>query len=202
MRAEFLRGNEGYIHEVFNLCCKYERMDLWHGRCAEKVNPLSRIRKIVEAYHWKKDMEAATKVNCIYRRMAECKDKKHTFDERLKEPGRFQNTEHRRVFIYSWLDTAKYERECQNCGEQVKDIVQHGLEKCKNVENHRKLYILSMKLYDVPQRVKLLEKKEVLEAALAKKSLMKVLCEFPMVIWKWNIEEVQLQKNTYNKPLK
>ena len=86
MRAEFLRGNEGYIHEVFNLCCKYERMDLWHGRCAEKVNPLSRIRKIVEAFRLKKDMEAAIKVNCINRRMEGCKDKNHVFNERRKEP--------------------------------------------------------------------------------------------------------------------
>ena len=103
MRAEFLRGNEGYIHEVFNLCCKYDRMDLWHGRCPEKVNPLTRIRKLVEEYHLKKDLEAEKKVNCIYRRPAGCKDKKYIFDERLKQPGRFQNTEHRRVFIYSWI---------------------------------------------------------------------------------------------------
>ena len=121
------------------------------------------------------------------------KEKKHTFDERLKEPGRFQNTEHRRVFIYTWLDTAKYVRECKNCGEQVEDLVQHGLENCKKLENHRKFYILRMKLYDVPQRVKLLEKKEVLEAALAKKSLMKVLCEFLIEIWKWNLEEGERQ---------
>ena len=67
-------------------------------------------------------------------------------------------------------------RECKNCGEQVEDLVQHGLENCKKVENHRKCYILRMKLYDVPQRVKLLEKKEVLETALAMKSLMRRYC--------------------------
>ena len=71
----------------------------------------------------------------------------------------------------------------------MEDIVKHGFEKCKKVENHRKLYILSMKLYDVPQRVKLLEKKEVLEAALAKKSLMKVVCEFLLVLRKRNKED-------------
>merc|ERR1719233_2515177 len=43
-----------------------------------------------------------------------------------------------------------------------------------------------MKLYDVPQRVKLSEKKEVLEAALEKKSLMKAAPpkpdQFPFVV--------------------
>ena len=29
IRENFLTGNEGYIHEIFNLCCKYGRMNLW-----------------------------------------------------------------------------------------------------------------------------------------------------------------------------
>merc|ERR1712066_689944 len=99
MRDEFLRGNEGYIHEVFNLCCKYGRMDLWQGRCPDKVNPLARIRRIVEEYQLKKDLEVAKKVNCIYTsNMVRDKDKAHKLDERLKEPGRFHSTKYRRVF--------------------------------------------------------------------------------------------------------
>ena len=167
MRANFLEGNVGYTHEIFNLCCKYERMDLWHGRCPDKVNPLSRIRKIVEAFQLKKDMETANKGNCIYRKIARFKDKKYRLEESLREPGRFKNTEHRRVFLYTWLDTAKYERGCKNCGEQVKDMVEHGLKECKKIEKQRKLYTLRMKLYDVPHRAYLLEKREVCEAALA-----------------------------------
>ena len=65
MRDEFFREDEGYIHEVFNLSCKYGVIDLWHGISAQKENPLNRIRKIVQSYHMKKDMETARKGNCI-----------------------------------------------------------------------------------------------------------------------------------------
>ena len=115
-------------------------------------------------------MEAARKVNCIYRIPLMSKPKVYKFDERLVKLGRFQNPAHRRVFLYTWLDTANYERGCKNCGNQVKDIVKHGLEDCKQMEHHRKVYVLRMKLYDVPQELNLLDKTEVCEAALAKKS--------------------------------
>ena len=171
LREEFLRGNEGYVHEVFNLCCKYGIMELWQGQCPKKVNPLSRIRKVVEAYHLNRDMEEAKKANCIYRKAMKLKMKKYMFEERLKEPGRFKSTVHRKAFLYAWLDTAKYERECKNCGKQLKDIVRHGLEKCKRVEHHRKVYILKMQFYEAPERLNLLNKTDVFEAAMVKNIL-------------------------------
>ena len=42
LRKNFLKGEEGYKNEVFNLCRKYLRMDPWHGKCPAKVNPMSR----------------------------------------------------------------------------------------------------------------------------------------------------------------
>ena len=41
-------------------------MDVWHGIKRHKVNPLMRIRKEVEEYHLRKDIEAAKKEKCIY----------------------------------------------------------------------------------------------------------------------------------------
>ena len=154
--------------------------------CPVKVNPLERIKKIVQEYHWMKDTEAGRKATCIYRKTEWHRKKEFKFDERLQIPGRFQSTQHRRVFLYSWLDTATYERECKNCGRKTKDIVKHGLEECQEVEKHRKIYLLRMKLYDAPQGANLLEKKEIFKEALAKKSLTMVLCEFLMEIWKWD----------------
>ena len=63
------------------------------------------------------------------------------------------------------LDTAKYERDCKNCGKRVKDLTKHGLEGCKVIEHHRKVYILR----NVPQRTRLLNIREVFEAAMTKK---------------------------------
>ena len=184
IRQNFLKGNQGCIHEVFNLCCKYSRMDIWHGLCPEKENPLMRIKKIVELYHLKKDVEVARKVNCIYTEMTTFMEKKYTFEEKLKRIGQFENTDHRRVFIYAMLETPSYEKDCKNCGKKVKDITIHGMEECEKVEHHRKVYRMRMRFYNAKQTMNLLNKMEAFRAALRKKSFMKVLCDFLMVIWK------------------
>ena len=161
-------------------------MELWQGKCPKKVNPLTRIKKVVEAYHLNRDLEEAKKGNCIYRKAMKLRMKKYIFEEKLKEPGRFKSTVHRKAFLYAWLDASKYERECKNCGKLVKDIVRHGLEKCERVEHQRKVYLLKMQFYDVPKRLNLLSKTEVFEAVMAKNSLMQVLCHFLIVILKWS----------------
>ena len=184
IRENFLRGNQGYIHEVFNLCCKYDRMDIWHGLCPDKVNPLERIRKIVELHHLKKDIEVARKVKCLYTDMSTFMEKKYKFEERLKPIGQFKNTEHRRVFIYAMLETPSYEKECKNCGKKVKDITSHGMEECKKITHQRKVYRMRMGFYNAKETMKLLNKKEAFRVALRKKSFMKVLSEYLIVIWK------------------
>ena len=37
LRKNFLRGSVGFVHEIFNICCKYDRMDLWHGTVSNNV---------------------------------------------------------------------------------------------------------------------------------------------------------------------
>ena len=152
LRRNFLKGKEGYMHEVFNICCKYGRMDLWHGKCPAKENPMSRIRNIVELYHLKRDQEATRKNSCIYAGMVNLKEKRYNFEERLKTIGRFQTTEHRRVLMYTMLDNERFEKECGNCGKTVEDITKHGMEECTAVEHHRKVYKLRMN-YIIPQRI-------------------------------------------------
>ena len=126
IRENFLRGNEGFVHEVFNLCCKYKIMDLWHGKCPMGINPLNSIRKIVESYHLGKDEVAVQKIECMYRKMKIPGIKKYQIEQRLTEVGRFQSSEHRGQFLHVLLDTAKYERSCKNYGKKVKDLTDHG----------------------------------------------------------------------------
>ena len=82
--------------------------------------------------------------------MINWKQKKYKLEERLKEVGWFQNTEHRGVYLHAILDAAKYERKCKNCGKLVTDITDHGLGECPSIEYRRKVYLLSMK-YTMPQ---------------------------------------------------
>ena len=159
-------------------------MDIWHGLCPKKVNPLVRIKKIVEMHQMKKDVEVARKVKCVYTEMTVFNEKKYTFEERLKRMGQFKNTEHRRVFIYAMLETPSYEKDCKNCGKKVKDMTRHGMEECEKMEHHRKVYKMRMAFYNAKQTMKLLNKVEAFRAAFKKKSFMKVLCDFLIVIWK------------------
>ena len=101
----------------------------------------------------------------------------------FKKIGRFKNTNHRRVFMYTILNAANYEKECENCGMKVKDLTKHGMEECKAVEHHRMVYKLRMKLYNAPEKLNLLNKNEAIKAAIKKNSFMKVVCDFLLVIW-------------------
>ena len=94
------------------ICALNIREWLWHGKFPQKINPLKRISKMVESFHLEKDKEALRGVVCMYKEMMNGNTKKYQLDERLTEVGRFHSTEHRNLFLYVLLDTAKYERNC------------------------------------------------------------------------------------------
>ena len=183
LRNTFLQSNIGYAHEIFNLCCKFGEMDLWHGICPVKVNPLARIKRIVEEYYLKKDQKVAQEADSVYGTLTLFHEKKYKLDRRLKGIGRFQTTEHRSVFLYAFLDNCNYDRECGHCGMKVKDITKHGMEDCKGVEQERKIYCTMMKLYDAPTTINLRHKTEVFKLAFTKKCFLKVFCRFLQKIW-------------------
>ena len=185
MRKKFLEGAVGYVHEIFNICCKYACMDIWHGRCPRKVNPYARIRRIVEGYHLQEDLEVIRRSTCAYAALRQFKEKKYNIEPRLRGVGRFQSTKHRRVFLYAMLDVSSYDRQCQNCGAHVKDITSHGLQWCPKIKKERKIFELMMKFYDAPKELNTRSKIQVMREALVKKCLLKVVCNFLLIIWKW-----------------
>ena len=65
-RKNFLESNIGYVHEIFNLCCEYKMMWVWHGTCNHKNNPLALIKRQIVGYHLQRDLESAAAVNCVY----------------------------------------------------------------------------------------------------------------------------------------
>ena len=186
LRKNFLKGAVGFVHEVFNICCKYSRIDIWHGICPPKINPLAMIKKMVVTYHLKKDVEAAQKSNCGYTALKVFKGKTYSFEPWLSEIGRFESTMHRRTFLYSLLDSSNYERTCRNCGTTATDIVKHGLTECTRVASQRKKFILLMSFYNAPEGLDITSKHDVFKAAMGKKCLLKVVCELLMTIWKFD----------------
>ena len=188
-RENFLQSNVGFVHEVFDLCCKFGRMDLWHGVCPNKTNPYTMIKKIVEAYYYRRDIETAQKSQCAYTSLTVLFNRgnlqtttfpkeMYKLDSRLKEIGRFRNSEHRRLFLYAFLDTGAYIRECKHCGESMKDTVAHYLEECTAIEHQRNVFRTTMRFYKVPKTANLRNKVTVFSLALSKKYLLKTFCEF------------------------
>ena len=113
---------------------------------------------MVELYQMKKGLKVAGKVRCVYTELINVKQKTYTLDEKLKEMGRFESTKHRRIFLYSLFENPRYEKACRNCGQKVKDVVMHGMEECKNVEQERKVYKMRMEFYNVPKTMNILKK--------------------------------------------
>ena len=60
-RKNFLESNVGFVHEVFNLCCKFGRMDIGQGVCPKTRNPYTMIKNIVESYYYARNVETARK---------------------------------------------------------------------------------------------------------------------------------------------
>ena len=80
------------------------------------------------------------------------------------------------------LETDKCEKECGNCGVKTMDVTKHGMEECKALEKERMRYKLRMKLYDASEKTNVLNKNAAFNEAMRKNCVMKVLCEFLIVI--------------------
>ena len=183
-RQQFLQSNKGYVHEVFNLCCKYGRMDIWHGVCPKKVNPYSMIKKIVDNYHYAKDVQRARATNCVYTSLTVFDSSgKYKIDERLTRIGQFRNSEHRRIFLYALLDTGGYTKDCKHCGERVTDLTEHCLAECKAMEKRRYRFKLLMLFYNAPETTKFDHKGTVYSLAFTQSYYMKAVCDFLKDVW-------------------
>ena len=190
-RRTFLQSNVGYVHEIFNICCKYGRIDLWNGLCPNKINPLARIKRIVETFHLQKDLEVARKASCVYTGMINYKATEYTMAAILRKVGRFQSAKHRSSFLFSLLDTSSFERKCKHCGEMAKDITKHGMADCSKLGHQRKLFRMMMNLYNATKEVDLTKKEEVFPLTLSKKCFMNEFCKLLIIIWKTDTERDQ-----------
>ena len=192
-RNKFLQSNVGFVHEVFNLCCKFGRMDLWHGICPKKTNPYTMIKKMVEGYYYTRDIETAKNSQCAYTAFTTfvplgsllrgvALKKTYHFDTRLKEIGMFYSIEHRRLFLYSFLETGAYNKVCRHCGGTMKDMVKHSLDRCTAVSQQRRVFRMTMTLYNAPTTADLRNKATVFSLALTHKIFLKTFCEFLAIL--------------------
>ena len=63
-RENFFSTRMGFTHEVFNLCCKYNVIDFWHGKLPKNVLPGNYIKNKVKKYHLARELEIARSKSC------------------------------------------------------------------------------------------------------------------------------------------
>ena len=183
-RSHFLESNIGYVHEIFNLCCEYDMMWVWHGTISSKLNPLNEIKKHVVKYHLKKDLETTAGSKCVYAATcltAKNYGKKYKLDNFLRQSGFFESTEHRRFFLYSFLDTGAYPRPCPKCGTEVIDILSHALTACPTATKLRLVLHLKLLLFNanrIASPSKFDCKITLYSLAMGNRLYRRCLCEF------------------------
>ena len=52
--------------QVFNICCKYDAINIWHGIVPEKLNPLRSIKKIIITKNLRNDLEVGRPHTCSF----------------------------------------------------------------------------------------------------------------------------------------
>ena len=191
-RKNFLQSKKVYVHEVFNLCCKYGRMDIWHGLCPNKVNTYIMIKRMVQTYHYDKDVEKARRTTCQYTSLTDftsvgpllpkTHSENYKFDDRFRKIGQFKDSKHRRLFLYAFLDTGAYEKKCNHCGDSIRDLTDHALTECWALVQLRYRFQLLMKFYDAPASTSFKNEDNVFALALTKYCFMKALTEFLEVV--------------------
>ena len=187
-RSHFLQSNIGYIHEVFNICCKYNYINGWHGICKDKTNPLTEIKRVVEKCCFHKDLEIGIKSDCMYsslflRRSQTSNNKGYKIEPLFNILGLFPSAKGRSLFLFALLDNCKYHRTCPMCKASEKDIIHHALSACHIAKPHKKTLLMQYKLYGAQFTNNLDDKEEIFSLAInGSRALLKALCEFLLQI--------------------
>ena len=148
-----------------------------------KVNPLREIRKIVEEYHFKLDLQKVLQTKCLYTTLFVKRSirnyKSYQMESFLKRIGKFPNAEGRRLFLYALFDTCKHEKTCPKCSSSQYDVVGHVLNSCEKSMQPRLSMRLKFIFYGVPTSFDFANKEAIFSLVLdCRLTYLKILCSF------------------------
>ena len=63
-KKRFLGTKYGFLHEILNLCCKYNIINVWNGNLGFIMRPKLFLKKAVQVYNLKKDFNVGRKKPC------------------------------------------------------------------------------------------------------------------------------------------
>ena len=143
-REQFFSTKNGFIHEVFNLCCKYDMIDIWHGKHKGIANPKLYIKDKILKFSLKNDKEIGRKRSCAFRDIYLSNVFSYQKSYHLVEPFTnrdfFSSASARSKIAKALLYPRAFSRKCIFCLLEFKDILSHQVFSCVKVEKQQSCY--------------------------------------------------------------
>ena len=180
-KEQFLTTKYGFIHEAFNLCCKYDVIDFWHGKLKGLTNPASYIKKRIIAFSLKKDLEIGRKRPCAFTdiflsNIFTYQKSYHLVEPYLKQDF-FSSASARCLVTKFLIDSRAFYRKCIFCSQESKNIFLHHLFLCSKLEKQRHLLRSKLLLYNFP--IEILGNKSIFyKTVLSRKVWTKCFSDF------------------------
>ena len=180
-RKQFLLTKRGFIHDIFNLCCKYDVIDFWNGKLKGLTNPASYIKDRILAFSLKNDLNMGRLRSCAFSKIYLSNIFSYQKSYHLVEPflaQDFFSSAPAKCFVTKFLlQSHAFHRKCVACTLEFKDIVSHQLFSCRNLEDQKRLLRSKLVLYNFPSQL-LDDKKNFYVNILRRKIWTKCFSEF------------------------
>ena len=180
-KQNLLVFDKGFGHQVFNTCCKYNAISIWHGIVPEKLNPLRSIKKIIISKNLRNDLEVGRPHTCsfatIFLSNLFTYQKNYHLVEPLSKLDYSSNLNESQIYK-ALLDSCSYQKDCKHCGLQVHDLLTHFLTQCPALSEIRRLLQLKLLLYNFPNEDSPPQKNLLLKLALNNACWRKCVAKF------------------------
>ena len=184
-KRNLLTFNKGFGHQVFNICCKYNAINIWHGIVPEKLNPLRSIKKIILTANLRTDLQIGRAHTCsfstIFLSNPFVQQKNYHIVEPLNRTDYSNYPNDSPVLIKALLDPNSYIKECRSCGLACKDVCTHLLTHCQKMIDSRNIFHSKLTLYNYPHEnfpLEPLKKNTLLSQAFNNTCWRKLLVNF------------------------
>ena len=186
-KNRFLDYSKGFAHHVFNICARYNLMNIWHGvappgRSKNRLNPLHYIKRAIISLNLRVDLEVGRTRNCTFSKIYLANpflyQKKYQIVEPFTQANCFSSRKGRKYFIKALLHPASYLANCQLCREQCRDLCDHLLTTCPRIPDPRKKLHLRLTLYNYPLKDSPITKAGIIRNSLDNRAWRKCFTEF------------------------
>ena len=180
-RKKFYGIKYGFVHEVLNLCCKYDVIDFWHGKVRGGINPKNYIRKKILNYNLKLDLKVGRSKSCEFSKVYLKNVFMYQDDFHMVKPFKifnfFTSVKARSLIIKVLLYPCVFLVNCEVCGNSFYDIFDHYINTCRYLANQRQHLRRMLNFYNFP-KIFLLKREKFFATCLEKKTWMKCLTDF------------------------